>query len=92
MIDLFIDKWLSYNFIFKGEDIKKWTKHDGGWTYHLISTISEWSCALAICIYIISFTNEFRELQLTFPKVKKKKRNVFNLKKNYTTHKIYFYI
>lgn len=52
-----------------GNNPRIWSKDDGGWEMHLLSTITEWLCAIAICIFILSFTNEFREIELHYPKV-----------------------
>ncbi|XP_057324611.1 DNA damage-regulated autophagy modulator protein 2 [Microplitis mediator] len=65
---------------FKGNNPRIWSKDDGGWEMHLLSTITEWLCAIAICIFILSFTNEFREIELRYPKI--------NYKEDYTK-KIY---
>ncbi|XP_034949080.1 DNA damage-regulated autophagy modulator protein 2 [Chelonus insularis] len=54
---------------YNGSDPKTWSKNDGGWEMHLLSTITEWLCACTICVYILSFTNEFREVQLSYPKI-----------------------
>lgn len=49
----------------------KWLRDDGGWEMHMVSSATEWLCAIAICIYILSFTYEFREIQLSYPKVRR---------------------
>ncbi|XP_076279121.1 DNA damage-regulated autophagy modulator protein 1-like [Lasioglossum baleicum] len=54
---------------FKGTNARKWYKGDGGWELHVASTISEWLCAAAFCIYILTFTNEFRDIRISHPKV-----------------------
>ncbi|KAK0079490.1 hypothetical protein PV325_001207 [Microctonus aethiopoides] len=54
---------------YNGNNPMKWLKDDGGWEMHMISSATEWLCAIAICIYILSFTYEFREIQLSYPKV-----------------------
>ncbi|XP_015111768.1 DNA damage-regulated autophagy modulator protein 2 [Diachasma alloeum] len=54
---------------FHGEDVRKWRPEDGGWGLHLFSSICEWACAIVVCIYILTFTNEFREIQMSCPKI-----------------------
>uniref|UniRef100_U5ESK3 Putative conserved plasma membrane protein n=1 Tax=Corethrella appendiculata TaxID=1370023 RepID=U5ESK3_9DIPT len=52
---------------FKGSDPRKWYPSDGGWYYHVASTISEWIVATAFCFYIITFTEEFKIISLDHP-------------------------
>lgn len=54
---------------FKGTNPRKWYKGDGGWELHVASTITEWVCAVAFCIYILTFTNEFRDIKISHPRV-----------------------
>ncbi|XP_015599824.1 DNA damage-regulated autophagy modulator protein 2 [Cephus cinctus] len=56
---------MAYN----GTNPRKWYKEDGGWELHVVSTVTEWICAVAFCVYILTFTDEFREIELKHPKV-----------------------
>ncbi|XP_023290703.1 DNA damage-regulated autophagy modulator protein 2 isoform X2 [Orussus abietinus] len=55
---------MAYN----GTNPRKWYKDDGGWELHVVSTVAEWICAIGFCAYILTFTDEFREIQLIQPK------------------------
>ncbi|OAD62626.1 DNA damage-regulated autophagy modulator protein 2, partial [Eufriesea mexicana] len=57
------------NFAYEGKNPRKWHKEDGGWELHVASTIAEWMCATAFCVYILTFSNEFRNIKLSHPKV-----------------------
>lgn len=54
---------------FKGKDPRKWYPSDGGWEYHVVSSISEWILATLFCLYILTFTNEFKRISFDHPKV-----------------------
>ncbi|ENN74856.1 DNA damage-regulated autophagy modulator protein 2 isoform X1 [Dendroctonus ponderosae] len=47
---------------FKGKDVTKWQKEDGGFQVHQISTITEWITASSIIIYISLFYEEFKRI------------------------------
>lgn len=55
--------------LFRGEDPRKWYPSDGGWKYHVASSISEWVVATAFCFYILTFTDEFRSLSIDHPAI-----------------------
>ncbi|XP_035729063.1 uncharacterized protein LOC118444675 [Vespa mandarinia] len=54
---------------YKGTNPQKWYKGDGGWELHVASTVTEWICAIAFCIYILTFTDEFKDIRMSHPKV-----------------------
>ncbi|XP_012264241.2 DNA damage-regulated autophagy modulator protein 1 isoform X1 [Athalia rosae] len=54
---------------YHGDNPRKWHKEDGGWELHVASTVAEWICAGFFCFYILTFTDEFRSIQLKRPKV-----------------------
>ncbi|KYN07461.1 DNA damage-regulated autophagy modulator protein 2, partial [Cyphomyrmex costatus] len=54
---------------YKGTNPQKWHKEDGGWELHVVSTITEWLCAIAFCTYILTFTEEFKDIRIIPPKV-----------------------
>ncbi|KYM85518.1 DNA damage-regulated autophagy modulator protein 2 [Atta colombica] len=56
---------------YKGTNPRKWNKEDGGWELHVVSTITEWLCAIAFCTYILTFTEEFRDIRIIPPKAVK---------------------
>ncbi|KAF7387239.1 hypothetical protein HZH68_012916 [Vespula germanica] len=53
---------------YKGTNPQKWYKNDGGWELHVASTVTEWICAIAFCVYILTFTDEFRDIRMIHPK------------------------
>lgn len=55
--------------LFEGQDPRKWYPSDGGWKYHVASSISEWIVATIFCFYILTFTDEFRLISLNHPSV-----------------------
>ncbi|XP_046434432.1 DNA damage-regulated autophagy modulator protein 2 isoform X1 [Neodiprion pinetum] len=54
---------------YHGNNPRKWYKADGGWELHMASTVAEWLCAGCFCVYILTFTDEFRGVQLKRPKI-----------------------
>lgn len=56
--------------LFDGQDPRKWYPSDGGWIYHVISSISEWLIATVFCFYILSFTDEFRDIHIDHPHIR----------------------
>ncbi|EDW43919.1 GM19194 [Drosophila sechellia] len=55
--------------LFKGQNPRKWYPSDGGWYLHVVSSISEWIIATIFSFYILSFTNEFRDVSLSHPQI-----------------------
>lgn len=55
-------------YYFKGKDITVWKPTDGGYLYHLISTICEWVAALSFDFYILSYAHEFKYMSISSPK------------------------
>lgn len=53
--------------LFNGKDPRKWYPSDGGWKYHVASSISEWIVATIFCFYILSFTDEFKIITIDHP-------------------------
>lgn len=56
--------------LFHGKDRTKWKPTDGGFDFHVMSTVSEWLLALGFCFYILTFTREFQELSVEPPEVR----------------------
>ncbi|KAK2145833.1 hypothetical protein LSH36_654g01068 [Paralvinella palmiformis] len=54
---------------FHGNDPRKWYPKDGGFTYHVISTASEWIMASSLLVYFVTFYSEFRHLRMAPPRV-----------------------
>ncbi|XP_075226629.1 DNA damage-regulated autophagy modulator protein 2 [Lycorma delicatula] len=54
---------------FHGSDPRKWYPKDGGWVFHVISSVSEWIMALCFCTFILSFSHEFRDVILLHPQL-----------------------
>jgi len=52
---------------FQGSDITKWRPDEGGYVYHLISTSFEWFLALFTVSFIMTFYDEFRQIQIQEP-------------------------
>ncbi|XP_043279319.1 DNA damage-regulated autophagy modulator protein 2-like [Venturia canescens] len=55
--------------LYKGKQVQKWYKDDGGWDLHIVSTIAEWLCSMTFCAYTLSFAEEFKNTQLVWPKL-----------------------
>ncbi|XP_067620845.1 DNA damage-regulated autophagy modulator protein 1 [Eurosta solidaginis] len=55
--------------LFKGENPRRWYPSDGGWYFHVVSSISEWIMATIFCFYILTFTDEFRDVRLNHPEL-----------------------
>jgi len=53
---------------FKGSDQTKWKPSDGGYLYHVISSVCEWISALSIDFFILSFAHEFKFMSISSPK------------------------
>lgn len=54
---------------YDGKDPRHWYPSDGGWIFHVISSVSEWIVATAFSFYILSFTPEFRDIHMEHPKL-----------------------
>lgn len=55
--------------LFEGQDPRKWYPSDGGWKYHVASSISEWIVATIFCFYILSFSDEFKLISFDHPPI-----------------------
>ncbi|XP_061183293.1 uncharacterized protein LOC133191561 [Saccostrea echinata] len=55
----------------KPKDLKPrcWTSDKPGYAAHLTSTISEWIIAFLTCLYVATFTPEFKHFELIKPKI-----------------------
>lgn len=53
---------------FHGTDTTNWKPSDGGYLFHVISSICEWISALAIDFFILSFAHEFKFMSISSPK------------------------
>lgn len=56
--------------LFEGSDPRHWYPSDGGWRFHVASSISEWIVATIFSFYILTFADEFRYIQFDHPEVK----------------------
>nr|XP_031827328.1 uncharacterized protein LOC116424718 [Nomia melanderi] len=56
---------------YKGTNPQKWYKEDGGFELHVASTVTEWICAAAFCVYLLTFTDEFRDIKISHPKARR---------------------
>lgn len=54
---------------FEGTDPRHWYPSDGGWRYHVVSSVSEWIVATIFCFYILTFTDEFKYIKFDHPEV-----------------------
>ncbi|KAI4498707.1 hypothetical protein M0802_006174 [Mischocyttarus mexicanus] len=68
---IFITGFLA-KLAYKGTNPQKWYKDDGGWELHIASTVTEWICAIAFSLYILTFTDEFRDIRMSHPKIKQR--------------------
>lgn len=53
---------------FHGTDTTNWKPSDGGYIYHVISSVSEWISAMSINFFILSFAHEFKFMSISSPK------------------------
>lgn len=53
---------------FKGKDITIWQPSDGGYLYHVISSVCEWISAISIDLFLLSFAHEFKYMSISSPK------------------------
>lgn len=60
---------LISHILFNGQDPRKWYPSDGGWEYHIASSISEWLMSTTFCFYILTFTDEFRGISVDHPQL-----------------------
>ena len=56
-------------YYYHGEDPTKWEPDDGGWSWHVLSTVSEWVMALALDLTILSLVMEFKKIGLDEPRI-----------------------
>lgn len=63
-------------FLILGKDVLKWTYKDGGFTYHLISTFSEWLLVFSFCAYVSTIFWDFRKIKIVPPTVKVSTRDI----------------
>lgn len=54
---------------FNGSDPTNWHPKDGGFDYHLISTITEWILVMGLDFFFLSFVRELRHISLLSPQV-----------------------
>lgn len=54
---------------FHGDNKRKWTPKDGGFAAHVTSAASEWTLALAVDFFFLTFVKEFQLICLESPKV-----------------------
>lgn len=55
--------------LFEGNDPRHWYPSDGGWRYHVASSVSEWIVATIFSFYILSFTDEFKFVEFDHPQI-----------------------
>ena len=53
---------------FHGTDTTHWEPSDGGYIYHVISSVCEWISAMSIDFFILSFAHEFKFMSISSPK------------------------
>ena len=54
---------------FQGENPRRWRPEDGGWKYHIVSTVSEWLMALSLDLAIMTLAPDFTKLQFEEAKI-----------------------
>lgn len=47
----------------------KWNETNGGYQYHVISSITEWLTAFCMMGFIVSFTNDFKLISIEEPPI-----------------------
>jgi len=56
-------------YYYHGDDPTKWDPDDGGWSWHVLSTVSEWVMALALDLTFLSLVMEFKKIGLDEPRI-----------------------
>ncbi len=56
--------------LFEGTNPRKWYPSDGGWRFHVASSIGEWIVATIFSFYILTFTEEFRYVGFDHPQIR----------------------
>jgi len=56
-------------YYYHGQDPTKWDPDDGGWSWHVVSTVSEWIMALTLDLTILSLVLEFKKIGLDEPRI-----------------------
>ncbi|KAK4319633.1 hypothetical protein Pmani_009418 [Petrolisthes manimaculis] len=54
---------------FHGNNPRKWYPEDGGWGFHVASTVSEWVCATAFNFFMLTLVDEFKSISIDPPQV-----------------------
>ncbi|KAK4883710.1 hypothetical protein RN001_007029 [Aquatica leii] len=57
-------------FYFTGDDPTKWRKNDGGFAFHIISTISEWINAVIFAAFVLTFAPELKNVGFEEPRIR----------------------
>lgn len=57
--------------LFEGSDPRHWYPSDGGWRWHVASSVSEWIVATIFSFYILTFADEFRYIKFDHPEVRR---------------------
>lgn len=52
-----------------GDDPTKWYPKDGGWAFHVASTVSEWVCAISFSVFMLTLVDEFKCISMDPPQV-----------------------
>lgn len=52
-----------------GTELTKWSREDGGFDLHVLSSVTEWICASCIMIYLLLFIWDFEEISLSEPEI-----------------------
>ncbi|KAG5677837.1 hypothetical protein PVAND_007559 [Polypedilum vanderplanki] len=54
---------------FNGQDPRHWYPSDGGFRYHVASSVSEWIVATIFSFFILSYTDEFKYINFEHPQI-----------------------
>lgn len=60
--------WYS-NSVLLGKDVTKWSEKDGGYDFHLASTITEWIIAISLMGFLLTYADGFRKVAFDEPTV-----------------------
>lgn len=61
--------WQTFDVTHLSHNLVRRYPSDGGWEYHVASSISEWIVATIFCFYILTFTDEFRVIKMHHPQI-----------------------
>ncbi|KAI4458292.1 fasting-inducible integral membrane protein tm6p1-related [Holotrichia oblita] len=53
--------YISFN-QYNGKNVSRWLPQERGYTYHVISTVSEWITAIPVLLFLVTYAYEFKDI------------------------------